>query len=78
MANDQRRESKVRMADQPCSRSHHRSETSLVLPTAVNPKAAEAALRQVIEDWLVPNLLEEFLKERGVTPKTRFSPKMPY
>ena len=78
MANDQKRKSNVRMADQPCPRSHNRSETCLVLPAAANPKAAEAALQQVMEDWLMPNLLDEFLKERGVTPKTRFSPKMPY
>jgi hypothetical protein len=43
-----------------------------------DPRASDSALKKVIEDWLFPTLLEEFLKEHGITPKTRFSTKIEY
>ena len=57
------------------SRSCKRAETRLALPPQANPEAAESALKQVIEDWLLPSLLDEFLTEHGVTPKSRFLAK---
>jgi len=45
----------------------------LVFPSATNPHAGEAALSQLVKDWVLPRLLEEFLREKGITPKSRFS-----
>ena len=52
-----------------------RAETRLALPSQANPEAAESVLKQVIEDWLLPSLLDEFLTEHGVTPNSRFLAK---
>ena len=52
-----------------------RGDTCLVIPPRDNPRGSEAALRQAIEDWLIPRLLEEFLAEKGIAPKSRFAAK---
>lgn len=78
MANDQRRKSKVRRAEQLRDKSHNRPETRLVLPPAANPQATGSALKEVTAKWLLPTLLEDFLKERGICPKGRFCPKTQY
>lgn len=70
--------SKLKACKQPGPDSHNRPETRLVLPCAANPQAAAPAIKEVIENWLLPTLLQEFLKDRGVSPKTRFLPKVPY
>jgi hypothetical protein len=72
MLADQIRKSKLSVSKQARSKSCKRDETRLVLPPPTNPQAAEAALQKVIDIWLLPGLLEEFLKEHGITPKTRF------
>jgi|HubBroStandDraft_2_1064218.scaffolds.fasta_scaffold97797_2 hypothetical protein len=58
--------------NQSSSDSCKRFETRLLLPSAFDPKASEAALERVMEAWLLPTLLEEFLKKHGVSPKKRF------
>lgn len=73
MQGHDRAKSKPNMVDEVPFHSRKRAETRLVLPPLANSQAAEAALKQVIEDWLLPRLLEEFLREKGITPKSRFS-----
>lgn len=75
---DQRRVPTPRGAGKGGSGACQRVETRLVLPAQTNPEGAEAALKQVIEDWLLPRLLDEFLKEQGITPKSRFLAKPQY
>ena len=78
MQADQIPKSKLSVCKQLCSKSCKRADTLLVLPPPANPQAAEAALQKVIDSWLLPGLLEEFLKEHGIAPKTRFFPKPQY
>lgn len=75
MANDQKQKSRLKVTDRPCPHSHDRSETRLVFPLAANREASEAALKTVIDDWLLPRLLQEFLKEKGIITKSRFGTK---
>jgi len=44
----------------------HRTDTTLVIPTG---QPDLAALRSVTREWLVPRLVEEFLREHGVELK---------
>ena len=78
MPADEVRKSKPKAGQQPCPDQHNRAETRLVLPSAADPHATDVALKEVIGKWLLPALLEKFLKERGIAPKTRFSPKPQY
>jgi len=55
-----------------------RSEARLVIPRSGDPEASDAAVGHLIRNWLIPRLLEEFLIEKGITPKSRFSPKSQY
>jgi hypothetical protein len=73
MMSNPRRKTKLTAAKQTCAQSRSRSETRLVFPSATNPHAGEAALSQLVKDWVLPRLLEEFLREKGITPKSRFS-----
>jgi hypothetical protein len=73
MTSDPRRDSQPKAAEKLSSHSRKRAETRLVLPPQANPEAAEVVLQLVIEEWLLPTLLGEFLKEHGISPKTRFS-----
>ena len=59
----------------PCS---YKSQTRLVIPVLADPQRSQDALRHVVEDWLLPSLLKEFLSEKEITPKSRFLPKVPY
>jgi hypothetical protein len=72
MQSHDRAKSKPKMVDEVPFHSRKQAETRLVLLPLANPQAAEAALKQVIEDWVLPRLLEEFLREKGITPKSRF------
>lgn len=74
MSGNQQRKTKLTAAEN-SSDSDTRSGTRLLLPPSVNPQATEAALKQVIEDWVLPRLLEEFLREKGITPKSPVSIK---
>jgi hypothetical protein len=78
MASDQKRESQPKAAEKAFSHSRKRAETRLALPQQANAEAAEAALKRVIEEWLLPTLLEEFLREHGISPKTGFFAKTQY
>jgi hypothetical protein len=75
MTTDQKAKSKPKVVDHARSNSRKRSETRLVIPPSANLQASDAALKQVIEDWLIPSLLDEFLTEHGITPKSRFLSK---
>ena len=48
--------------------SKQRAEAELIIPAG---KRDLEALRSVTRDWLVPRLVEEFLRERGIEPRSR-------
>jgi len=73
--NDQKGRRTLNAAGKADSPACSRRDTRLVIPPAGNRPEEEAALRQVIEDWLLPRLLEEFLAEKGITPKSRYAAK---
>lgn len=76
MQSHDRGKSKPEVADEVQSRK--RSKTRLLLPPQANPEAAEAALKQVIEEWVLPTLLRDFLEEHEISPKNRFSTERGY
>jgi hypothetical protein len=44
-----------------------RSRTDILLVLDPGQKVPEAVLNAILEEWLVPCLVEEFLLERGIT-----------
>jgi hypothetical protein len=41
------------------------SEPRLIFPSVIDRASADARLERVIDDWLVPRLVEEFLREHA-------------
>jgi len=54
------------------------SAKNLVIPPLNDRRASDLAIKVVVEEWLLPQLLEKFLKQRGIIPKSRFLPKVAY
>lgn len=48
-------------------RCRSRADTLLVFDPA--QKVPDAILRAIVEEWLVPTLVEQFLAERGITQR---------
>jgi hypothetical protein len=75
MAKHQRGHSeRVTVPNQTHPRSH-KGQPRLVIPPLAGAQRSQVALNQLMEDWLLPRLLSEFLKEHGVTPKSHFLAK---
>ena len=49
-----------------------RSETRLIIPPLTNRESSDASIASILDEWLIPQLLDEFLRERGITPKSQF------
>ena len=78
MANHQRRDSELAKRLKKSYRRSHKGQTQLLIPPLVDPQRSQDALDQVVEEWLLPTLLRDFLVERGIKPKSRFSPATEY
>jgi len=68
MKQNQRENGRVRRTDGPTETVAAQRETKLVLPDG-EPNLE--ALRSVTRDWLVPLLVEKFLREQGIELRTR-------
>ena len=68
MKQNQRENGRVRRTDGPTETVAAQRETGLVLPDG-EPNLE--ALRSVTRDWLVPLLVEKFLREQGIELRTR-------
>jgi hypothetical protein len=55
-----------------------RSEPRLILPPVTDPGATAKAVNKLIDAWVLPRLMQEYLREKGISPKTRLSPKFKY
>ena len=49
------------------SSSRMGTEPRLMLPAVTDRQAADDRLKAVIDDWIVPRLVQEFLREHGVS-----------
>jgi hypothetical protein len=72
---DQRGSFELKAGGKSDSPACSRGDTRLLIPPLANPRDGDAALKQVVGEWLLPRLLEEFLAEKGITPKSRFGAK---
>jgi hypothetical protein len=68
MKQNQRENGRLRLTDGPTEKVAAQRETKLVLPDG-EPNLD--ALRSVTRDWLVPLLVEKFLREQGIELRAR-------
>jgi hypothetical protein len=54
------------------SRGHR--EATLLVPSLADSQAAVSALKQIVDSWVMPRLVDEYLRARKITPKSRFLP----
>jgi len=74
MKQNQREIGRVRRTDGPTETVPAQRETKLVLPDG-EPNLE--ALRSVTRDWLVPLLVEKFLREQGIELRKRCQAAVP-
>jgi len=74
MKQNQRENGRVRRTDGPTETVAAQRETGLVLPDG-EPNLE--ALRSVTRGWLVPLLVEKFLREQGIELRTRRQATVP-
>ena len=74
MKQNQRENGRVRRTDGPTETVAVQRETKLVLPVG-EPNLE--ALRSVTGEWLVPLLVEKFLREQGIELRTRRQATVP-
>jgi len=59
---------------QPSREPNKHPQSRLFFPPVTDPQATACAVDQVVITWLIPRLLEEYLRQRGVAPKSPFCP----
>jgi len=74
MKQNQRENGRVRRTDGPTETVAVQRETKLVLPVG---EPILEALRSVTGEWLVPLLVEKFLREQGIELRTRRQATVP-
>ena len=53
-------------------KSLSRTETRLVIPPSMDSESSSLLVSRVTAEWVIPRLLEDFLREKGITPRNRF------
>ncbi len=49
-----------------------RAEPRLILPPVTDPKLTAAAVDQLIGTWVIPRLAEEYVRDKGMSPRAQY------